>query len=63
MKIEITLNATPSNLWLKSATKKARAAAEAAGVAWVDAEVLVHLPEPGRCMTKAAGFQNLVAHG
>lgn len=62
-KIEVTLNPTPAHLWQKSATKKAREAAEAAGVAWIDADVLVHLPEAGRCMVKAPGFEQLVSLG
>lgn len=62
-KIEITLNPTPSHLWAKSAEKKAREAAAAAGVEWIDADVLVILPERGRCMTKAPGFTSLSANG
>lgn len=64
MKIEITIKSgTPSSQWLKVANRQARDAVKAAGIEWASAEVYVHLPEAGRCMTKAAGFQNLVAHG
>lgn len=62
-KIEITLNPTPSHLWAKSAEKRAREAAAAAGVEWIDADVLVILPEPGRCLTKSPGRTSLIANG
>lgn len=62
-KIEIVLNPTPSNLWARSAEKKAREAAAAAGIEWIDADVLVILPERGRCLTKAPGFTVLTANG
>lgn len=45
------------------ATRKAREACAAAGVEWIDADVMVKLPEQGRCMTKAPGFTSLTAHG
>lgn len=62
-KIEITLNPMPPHLWVKSAEKKAREAAAAAGIQWIDADVLVILPERGRCLTKAPGFTSLSANG
>ena len=62
-RIEIALTNTKPSDWNRAANKAARAAAKAAGIAWTDADVLVILPEAGRCFTKAAGFQNLTAHG
>lgn len=62
--IEIQIHkGTPSGKWAAVANKKARAEAEKQGIAWVDAQVFVSLPEHGRCMTKDAGFTQLVTHG
>ena len=64
MQIEITIKpGTPSSDWAYVANKRARQAAAAAGVPWTDAEVYVVLPEGERCMTKAPGYTELVAHG
>ena len=64
MHIEITISKdTPSNQWLKSANKQARAIAAYEGVDWKDCEVFVRLPENGRCFVKYAGYLNFSAHG
>lgn len=62
LNIEI-VSGTPSKKWLQVAERKAREAAAARGVEWVDAKVFVALPEPGRCFTKEPGFTTLSAHG
>jgi len=63
MKINLTLNPTPSRFWQKSAMKKAREAAASAGVEWADADVVVVLPERGRYFVKSPGFTQLCAVG
>jgi hypothetical protein len=63
-RIEVAVDAgVPSRDWLRVATQIARAAAAAAGVEWLDADIFVSLPEPGRCFTKSPGRTALVAHG
>lgn len=61
--IEINLTHGDSSQWLKVATRMARKACDDAGVEWIDADVLVRLPERGRCMTKKPGYTSLQAHG
>lgn len=63
-RIEVAVDSgVPSRDWLRVATQIARAAATTAGVEWLDADVFVSLPEPGRCFTKPPGRTALVAHG
>ena len=63
-KIEVTVSASvPSQNWHRVASKLAREAAAAKGIAWEDADVVVALPEHGRCFTKSPGRTALVAHG
>lgn len=62
MKFEFTIKSTCAN-WQKTAEKLARAAVKEAGENWIDAEIFIHLPERGRCMTKDKGFINLQSHG
>lgn len=61
--IEIEIKTQDPNRWQSVATRKAREACSAAGIEWIDADVLVKLPERGRCMTKKPGFTSLTAHG
>lgn len=64
MKIEVTIpKSVPARLWQRTAINQARLTADRLGVNWIDAEVYVYLPEPGRCMTKAKGYTQLTAHG
>lgn len=63
-RIEVAVDASvPSTDWLRVASKRARAAADARGIAWESADVFVQLPERGRCFTKSPGRTALVAHG
>jgi hypothetical protein len=62
--IVISIGASvPSRDWQRLATKKARAAVEALGLEWLDARVVVELPEAGRCFHKATGALGLGAIG
>ena len=62
--IEVTVAAgTPSRDWLRVAQVRARRACEAAGVSWIDADIVVTLPEIDRFMVKAPGFLSMVALG
>lgn len=61
--IEINLTHGDPGNWLEVAILEAREACAAAGVDWIDADVLVRLPERGRYMTKKPGYTNLQAHG
>lgn len=63
-RIEVSVDAgVHSRDWLRVATKIASAAAAAAGVEWLDADIFVSLPEPGRCFTKSPGRTALCANG
>lgn len=63
-RIEVAVAAgVPSRDWLRVATKNAVAAASEKGIEWLDADVFVRLPEPGRCYTKSPGYTALCAHG
>ena len=52
-----------SNDWQRIATKKAQIAAQHAGIDWIDCEVIVNLPEEGRCFVKRPGDQGFTAYG
>lgn len=49
--------------WAKVASRMATRAAEDAGLTFKAAEVLVLLPERGRCLTKKAGATSFTAYG
>ena len=49
--------------WLRLATKKAKEECISQGVVWVDAHILVKLPEKGRCFTKQSGCTAFVSIG
>ena len=64
MKIEVTIQkSVPAADWHRRANKAARRMAQVLGVDWIDADVIVYLPERGRFMTKSPGRDQLVAHG
>ena len=64
MQIIITIpKSVPARLWQKVANNQARLKADIMGIPWIDAEVLVILPEKGRAMTKAKGRTQFVAQG
>ena len=63
MTITIKITSKDSNKWLSIATQKAKEKAKKEGVAWIDADVYVELPERGRCFTKKPGFTTLGAFG
>lgn len=64
MQIIITIpKSVPARLWQKVANHQARLKADIMGIPWIDAEVLVILPENGRAMTKHPGYTQLIAHG
>ncbi|MDK2126762.1 hypothetical protein [Parachitinimonas caeni] len=63
-KVEIHIQrGVKSNDWLRVATGLAHAETEKEGIEWINAEVYVHLPEPGRCLFKRPGDQGFTAYG
>ena len=69
MKVEATINGKDFKLDLRPGKDREnhaalRAAVESTGSSWVGAEILVFdFPEPGRALSKQAGYQSLGAHG
>lgn len=53
----------PSADWHKKATAEMNRKCQERGISVKDAEVLVKLPESGRCFYKPAGYTQLGAHG
>lgn len=63
-KIEVTIEqSVPSKDWQRVALRRTRLEAKLLGIEWKDAEILVFLPERGRCFTKPAGGLSLLSQG
>jgi hypothetical protein len=54
---------TPSRDWLRVAIEMSRKACRLVGADWLDAEIVVELPEAGRYFTKSVGDQHLHGNG
>lgn len=63
MNITVTVTSRNSSNWLKLAQKLAKAECDKQGIAWVDAEITVVLPEYGRFFTKQPGYISLGSIG
>ena len=69
MKVEATINGKDFKLDLRPGNDREnhaalRAAVESTGGSWVGSEIWVfNFPEPGRSLSKQAGYQSLGAHG
>jgi len=64
MKIIVTIpKSVPARLWQQVANNQAKLKADIMGIPWIDADILVILPENGRVMTKGRGRTQLMAHG
>jgi hypothetical protein len=61
LKLQFRIETKDASQWLEEATAKAKKMA-GRPKDYIGAEVLVFLPELGRCFTKRAGSLTLVAH-
>jgi hypothetical protein len=62
--LEVTVpTGTPSRDWLRVAIEMSRKACRLVGADWLEAEIVVELPEAGRYFTKSVGDQHLHGNG
>lgn len=61
--IIITITNKNSNAWVRVAARLAQIECEKAGLGFLETEILVKLPEQGRCFTKSSGRSTFQAHG
>lgn len=53
--LNLSVDRAPARWLIRIAIRKAKAAAEAAGVDWEDADIRVRLPTRGACLVKLPG--------
>jgi hypothetical protein len=61
--ISLKITDKNSNNWQRLAYKMAKKICETKGIAFIDATILVHLPEKGRFFHKDAGYVSFYAYG